>query len=271
MRFHRTNRGRRNNFLSWLITVFAVVFVGGAAFLLTYLIHEEQPAPADPINAGTDGSSGVDAPVQEARPVDEIEDRMEIEGPFFEPDMPILVNRDNFIPDGHDPDLVPIGDGHYLGRRAAEAWYAMRAAAEGDGISLWAVSAYRSHERQTYNFNNSVQRHIDAGRSPDEAHALTAAYIAIPGTSEHTLGLAVDINSLEVSFENTPEFRWLQENSAEFGFIMRYAREKTEITRINYEPWHFRYVGSNHAAMMLEKDLALEEYLLLMLQGELPR
>jgi len=180
--------------------------------------------------------------------------------PFYEAAAPILVNRENFIPEGHDPDLVSIGDGFYLNRRAAAAWQAMRTAAAADGINLWVISAYRSHERQTYNFNNSVQNHIAAGRSPEEAHAMTAGYIAVPGTSEHTLGLAIDVNLIDNSFENTAEFAWLIENAAEFGYIFRYPRHATQITGINFEPWHFRYVGSNHARIITEMGIVLEEY-----------
>ncbi|MCL2089145.1 MAG: M15 family metallopeptidase [Oscillospiraceae bacterium] len=182
-------------------------------------------------------------------------------GLFYEPEMPILVNRDNHIPDGYDPDLVSAGNGFYLSRKAQTAWNAMNSAAKNDGITLRIVSAYRSNERQTNNFNSKMQEYRSEGKTEEEAFALTAAYIAIPGTSEHTLGLAVDLNSLEQPFENTKEFRWLAQNSVRFGFIMRYPKEKVDITKINYEPWHFRYVGANHAAAMKEKNLVLEEYL----------
>ena len=211
--------------------------------------------PDIPDDVGTDDlPHEAEAPVEPHAPPD-------TDDPFFEASMPILVNPQNFIPEGYDPDLVAIGNGFYLNRRAAAAWHAMQAAASRDGISLWVISAYRSHETQTRNFNNLMQQHMNAGRSREEAHALTAAYIAVPGTSEHTLGLAIDVNVLSVSFENSPEFAWLVENGADFGFILRYPRDTTHITGINYEPWHFRYVGSNHARIIMDRGIVLEEYL----------
>jgi D-alanyl-D-alanine carboxypeptidase len=180
---------------------------------------------------------------------------------FYEEESPILVNRNNPVPDDYDPDLVGIANGFSLNFRAAHAWNEMQAAALEDGIVLWVISAYRSNEAQTRNFNNRMAQYMDAGWSQDEAHARTAVWIAVPGTSEHELGLAIDINSLGESFEDTDEFAWLMENSAEFGFILRYTRDKTHITGINYEPWHFRYVGSNHARAISSLGITLEEYL----------
>ena len=89
---------------------------------------------------------------------------------------------------------------------------------------------------------------------------MTAQYIAVPGTSEHSLGLAVDLNSLEESFEQTAQFKWLIEHCAEYGFILRYPKDKEDITGISYEPWHYRYVGEDHAAKIMEQGLCLEEY-----------
>ena len=180
--------------------------------------------------------------------------------PFFEPEMPILVNRNNPIPADFNPDLVSIGDGFYLNRRAAAAWHAMQAAARRDGISLWVLSAHRSHARQETNFNNRVQRHIEAGRTPEEARELTARYIAIPGTSEHQLGKAIDVNDISAAFYGTRAFNWIIENGADFGFIFRYPRDKEHITYIAFEPWHFRYVGSNHARIIMDMGIVLEQY-----------
>ena len=82
-----------------------------------------------------------------------------------------------------------------------------------------------------------------------------------PGSSEHNLGYAMDIVCVEEWFENTEEFRWLTENAADYGFIMRYPKDKQDITKVIYEPWHWRYVGVEAAKEMKEKNLTLEEYL----------
>ena len=257
----------------WHITVASVLTVGilGGVFVAFEQTRQNNEAALQAhLVIESIPLSAVPSPIEIIEDIiDGIEDLLNLteevpfeDHPFFEAEMPILVNREHFIPDDWDADLVPIENGFYLNRRAAAAWQEMRATAEEDGIELRVISAYRSHERQQRNFNNMVQRHIDAGRTAEEAHAMTAAYIAIPGTCEHTLGLAIDINSLYTSFEHTAEFAWLLENCARFGFILRYPRGKTDITFINFEPWHYRYVGINHATIMMEEGITLEEYLM---------
>ncbi len=149
----------------------------------------------------------------------------------------------------------------YLDFRVVEQYEAMCKAASDDGIALWACSAYRDYEYQQGLFNNRVIRFKNQGLSEADAKVEAAKVVAIPGTSEHHLGLAVDIISVEESFENTKEFRWLQENAADFGFIMRYPKDKQNITKIIYEPWHYRYVGVEHAKAINELGMCLEEYI----------
>ena len=101
----------------------------------------------------------------------------------------------------------------------------------------------------------------EQGMSEEEAKKEAATRVAIPGTSEHHLGLAVDINSVETSFENTKAFKWLQKNAENYGFVLRYPKDKKAITKIIYEPWHYRYVGVEHAKEMNRLGLCLEEYI----------
>ncbi|MEG0854109.1 MAG: M15 family metallopeptidase [Angelakisella sp.] len=171
------------------------------------------------------------------------------------------MNPTNKIPEGYKPDVVEMGNGYSFDRKGTEAYNAMAKAAKADGISLWVVSAYRSHEKQTTNFNNKIKEFQGMGYTATEAYAATAKLIAVPGTSEHSLGLALDLNSLETSFENTKTFEWLYKNCADYGFILRYPKDKTHITEISYEPWHYRYVGVDHAKIIMEKGICLEEYL----------
>lgn len=184
-------------------------------------------------------------------------------GLYYEAAMPILVNPSNKLPDSYKPDVEVIGNGcsYSYDRTALVAYRAMAAAAKAEGIILSPVSAYRSHEKQTTNFNNKQKEYENMGYSPEEAYAATARLIAVPGTSEHELGLAIDLNSLETSFEETKTFKWLFAHCAEYGFILRYPKDKTDITDISYEPWHYRYVGSNHAKLIMEQGICLEEYL----------
>jgi D-alanyl-D-alanine carboxypeptidase len=99
------------------------------------------------------------------------------------------------------------------------------------------------------------------GLSEEKATEKAATMVARPGTSEHNLGLAVDINSVETSFENSKAFKWLQENAEDFGFVLRYPKDKKAITKIIYEPWHYRYVGVEHAKEMNRLGMCLEEYI----------
>ncbi len=115
-------------------------------------------------------------------------------------------------------------------------------------------------------FNNQIQEFIDQGYDEEEARALAAREVAVPGTSEHQLGLAVDIidNSnwnLDESQENVPAQQWLMANSWRYGFILRYPVGSTSVTGIIYEPWHYRYVGCQAAKEIYQRGITLEEYL----------
>lgn len=177
----------------------------------------------------------------------------------------ILVNRDYILPDGYVPNLEPAVEGDYddvkLDYRVAPYYNEMYQAALEDGVELVPISGYRSVERQTRNFENKIQKYIDEGYGEIEATQMAATIILPPGTSEHNAGLAMDICSLYESFEDTEEFEWLTENAADYGFIMRYPEDKQDITKIIYEPWHWRYVGVEAAKEMKESGQCLEEYL----------
>lgn len=99
------------------------------------------------------------------------------------------------------------------------------------------------------------------GKSLEEAEILAVKWVNKSETSEHNLGLAVDFNNIKTDFENTKEFAWLIENAENYGFILRYRKEKEEITGVSYEPWHWRYVGQEHAKKINELDMCLEEYI----------
>ncbi len=177
----------------------------------------------------------------------------------------ILVNRDYILPDGYKPELAPCitsdPDSLKLDYRVAPYYNEMYLAALEDGITLTPVSGYRSVERQKNNFENKIQKYMNDGYGKIEATQMAATIILPPGTSEHNAGLAMDICSLYESFENTDEFKWLSENAADYGFILRYPEDKQDITKIIYEPWHWRYVGVEAAKAMKASGQCLEEYL----------
>lgn len=163
----------------------------------------------------------------------------------------------DFVPES----LIRINDeGYMFDSRAYGAYTDMVKAAWADGVNLYPISAYRAYSRQETLYKQRIQRFIDQGLSEEEATEKAGTIVAIPGTSEHQVGLAIDFNSVEQEFENTKEGKWLAENSTEFGFILRYPTDKTELTGIIYEPWHFRFVGVKHAKRMKQLGMCLEEY-----------
>ena len=117
-----------------------------------------------------------------------------------------------------------------------------------------------SRQIELYNDEVAKQKRENPDYSDAKAKEEAGKNVAVPGTSEHQLGLAVDFNTDQVSFENTKEFAWLKANAAKYGFVNRYPKDKTSITGINYEPWHWRYVGVEHANKMNELNYCLEEY-----------
>jgi len=182
---------------------------------------------------------------------------------------PRLVNTDNPLPLGYaPPDPVrllgmPDGSENMLNYDAANAFYIMRDAMREDGMSVDPLSGYRTYDEQVNIFNYNVQLHTEEGMTPEEARAYTERFVAIPGTSEHQYGRSIDVTmdgTTNHSFHETEQGQWLIEHAHEYGFIIRYPADKTEITGINYEPWHLRWVGIDHAAFMYRHGICLEEY-----------
>lgn len=177
----------------------------------------------------------------------------------------LLVNRYYILPEDYSVKLsvAAPGSGYdtKLDARVAPHYAQMFNAAKEDGITLVPLSGSRRISTQKNNFENKITKYINMGYSRAQATRLAAETILPPGTSEHNAGLAMDICSLDVSFENTAEYKWLKEHAADYGFILRYPKDKKNITKINYEPWHWRYVGVEAAKAMKASSECLEEYL----------
>lgn len=179
----------------------------------------------------------------------------------------ILANKNSPLPEGYAPELVTLADSSLqMQTEAAAAFDEMRQAANATGLHLMACSTYRSVERQTELYDAEVQKWIGKGYAEADAREKAATVVMVPGCSEHNTGLAVDVGSVtnqrvEEDFEDEPEFDWLQEHAAEYGFILRYPSDKQAITGVSYEPWHYRYVGVENAKAIKESGLCLEEYL----------
>ena len=165
-----------------------------------------------------------------------------------------------------EEDLKEVEYGHSVDERIAEALTNMLNDARKQGLSPVICSSYRTQQKQERLYNDKVNEYIWSGNSKETAKDLASYWVAIPGTGEHQTGLAVDIVSskyqiLDEKQEQTKEQQWLIENSYKYGFILRYPTEKKQITMINYEPWHYRYVGVENALYIKENNICLEEYI----------
>ena len=161
------------------------------------------------------------------------------------------------------------GTGQLCDVRAADRLEKMLADAARAGYPMYLVSTYRTIDYQKGLYSNKVNEYLNMGYDQRTAESEAAKWVAIPGTSEHNLGLAADIVSstwynshsdLTQDFEETEHFKWLYENCADYGFILRFPKGKESITEIVYEPWHYRYVGQEVAHYIMENEITLEEF-----------
>lgn len=175
----------------------------------------------------------------------------------------IVVNSTREFSSDYEPTLDEIFDtGYYLDYRVTPYYEQMYTDALADGVTLTPFSAYRSYARQESNYNARIALYMtDYNMSEEEAIAATSEVILPPGTSEHNLGIAIDIVCVEEYFEDTDEFTWLMDNAYKYGFILRYREDKSDVTGVIYEPWHWRYVGVEYAEDIMNSGLCLEEYL----------
>ncbi len=177
----------------------------------------------------------------------------------------ILVNDIHPLSPRFKPELVEVQPGQSVDERIVGDLKDMMAAAEGEGYQLHIYSAFRDLKRQQSLFNDCLKRLQEEGMDYQQAFYESKARIALPGTSEHQTGLAVDIASKAYSYLDEDrgkqkETVWLAENCYRFGFVLRYPKDKENITGIRYEPEHFRYVGKTVAKFLTENDLVLEEF-----------
>ncbi len=173
----------------------------------------------------------------------------------------VLANQDHLLDQNFVPEVTALENGQYFDSRAVDAMKEFIAGARAEGLSVYLSSSYRSYATQQYLFNNKVAQY---GGDREAA----ARIVAIPGTSEHQTGLAADIvdqyyQYMNESLADTELSKWMKAHCAEYGFILRFPEDKQEITGIMFEPWHFRYVGKEAAAYIMENGLCLEEFVAL--------
>lgn len=183
-------------------------------------------------------------------------------------DLLVLVNRTNPLGEDYDADLIYICNGRLqASSKLYENLTKMFSAASKEGYKYWIASAYRSRQKQQSLVDEDVRAFMNMGMSYEDALEEVYKETMPAGCSEHETGLALDIlctgnTQMDKSQEDEPGNKWLRENCHRYGFILRYPKDKEKITGVNYEPWHFRYVGKEAADFIKSNNMTLEEFFL---------
>ena len=170
----------------------------------------------------------------------------------------VLVNKDHALPFGFSVDTVEMPGGERVDARIADSLSALLEDAETAGFHPFIRSGFRTREQQGEILDQRIEEYEAEGYPSSAAREEALSWVAEPGTSEHELGLAVDIND---AYGDDGLYDWLRDNAPAYGFIQRYPPDKSDITHISHEPWHYRYVGTKAAAIIYRNNLTLEEYL----------
>lgn len=262
----RRRKNRRNRPV-WLWLAPAVVLAAGCLFLGAKKMTEEDPRPVPPAStaAGIGGEAAQALPTESQTTVLPSSSAPGADDPD-EGWRLLLVNPWHALPAGYEVTLTQLKNGHAVDERCYPDLQAMMDDCRAAGLNPVICSSYRTQEKQEQLFAAQMAPYLDAGCSPEEARRQAAQAVAVPGTSEHQLGLAVDIvdeanQNLDESQEDTAVQQWLMAHSWQYGFILRYPNEKSEVTGIIYEPWHYRYVGKAAAEEIWRQGVCLEEYL----------
>lgn len=173
----------------------------------------------------------------------------------------ILVNRNSYIPDDYKVELTELSNGEKVDSRIYPELQEMFNDARAQGYGLFVREGYRTQEEQQQLLDEKIEAYENEGKSKSEAKKIAEQWVAIPGTSEHQLGIAVDINADTTKSSSDDVYSWLAENAHKYGFIKRYPSDKTDITGVINEPWHYRYVGKEAALEIYSQGMCLEEYI----------
>lgn len=173
----------------------------------------------------------------------------------------ILVNRNSYIPDDYKVELTELSNGEKVDSRIYPELQEMFNDARAQGYGLFVREGYRTQEEQQQLLDEKIEAYENEGKSKSEAKKLAEQWVAIPGTSEHQLGIAVDINADTTKSSSDDVYSWLAGNAHKYGFIKRYPSDKTDITGVINEPWHYRYVGKEAALEIYSQGMCLEEYI----------
>ena len=261
----RRARRERRALLLILLVLAALIAVG------VFLLHEKSPAPSpqstdtgsvQPSQTAPQGTNAPQSTVspQSTAPQTEPATAASTEAPPADESWKlVLVNATHPLPENFTVKLKELRNGQHVDERIYPELQQMFDDARAVEIYPYINESFRAAERQQEIMNNYIASYEAQGLSHAAAVEKAHTIVAEPGTSEHQLGLAVDIVA-EYGADSTTTWQWLLENSWRYGFILRYPADKVDITGIDYEPWHFRYVGKEAAKEITERGLCLEEY-----------
>ena len=278
-------RRRRNRAIRRIagLTLVVCVAVGGVSFLLS---RRKAPVPtADAAGSAANSaasslpsaapSSKAESSAVSGAAAESVESRdnllgltaAEAKAMLADPLM-ILVNHTNKMPENYTFETAECGSKTAVNKTlqtvACNAFLELQKAAAAENVTVWMQSGYRSVKYQTSLYERKTKYYLDKGYDNATAKEKAAAVVNPPGYSEHNCGLAADLNSpehtgLDTGFEKTAAFRWLKAHAVEYGFILRYPKDAEAVTEITYEPWHWRYVGPENAALIQQSGLCLED------------
>ncbi len=261
---------KRNLFLSFCALVL-IGIIALSVFIVSALMHNDNDEVSSNQSLVSDNSSEENTSSNIISSQEEVTSQtVEINGVKLDANYKnlLLVNGKNPLPQDYDYEgnLTTIPKKYIKGSLTQidkDVWpylQAMLDDALSEGIDIGVWSPYRSYATQKMLFNRQVQKQINNGVPESEAPDKAATIVARPGTSEHNTGLALDINCANDSFEKTKAYEWLTKNAENYGFVMRYSKEKQELTGVIHESWHWRFVGINTAKEMNKLNMCLEEY-----------
>ena len=255
-------RGKKKKQQENLIMTIGIVAVVAAAAVALFLLmtigrnREDKPADTPSSLISSQGMvSTTTSGTGQGLPTGSVSAITQMDDPLL-----VLVNQYNKMPSNYEHTLIEIHD-TTMDERIRKPFEDMYNAAAADGAILWISSCYRTAEKQEELFEREIQDNLSSGMSSSEATAAAQIAVARGGYSEHNTGLAIDLNGVSPNFLETDAGKWMAEHAEEYGFILRFPKEKEAETGIMYEPWHYRYVGKEHALKMKELGMCLEEYI----------
>lgn len=256
-----------------LITACMIVLSIALAYIL-FLRMGEDELTAKPVKTDVEAQTPISAEIITPKPSEEptpaptqepFSDRPEVDITSWEY---TLVNSQNLLSSDYIPELTQFENGQSFDNRGVEAINEFISGARGVGLEVYITSSYRGFETQKTLFDRKVNQYVSSEGSLEKATEKAKTIVAYPGTSEHQLGLSCDIvdkyyEYMNESLAETELSKWMAANCAQYGFILRYPKDKTDITGVMFEPWHYRYVGKTAAEYIMRNGLCLEEFVAL--------